>query len=266
MKQYRELWEKLGVKGQVINLKERDDRAKSSLLNAQLIGLPIEIFTVERHPDGGEAGCFESHQKVCQSALDNGQKFALVFEDDFGPTVELMSDHGYSALKEAIEFVLTSNDWSIVYLGVLPNVWHEKSIRTGKHLYRVKPWSCTHAMIIHENYMREIVKWRYLGKGADAIDRRHRKCEKAYAFHPQAFKQIESPSDIRHNSYNFTGPIRDLPVNLASWYALNIGVSLGQSLIVFAVIVFLMSITSSESHYKKLAVRTLKRSFKPRPN
>lgn len=256
MERYHKLWKKLGVKGQVINLRDRQDRAQSSLKNAELLGLPIEIFSVDRHPEGGEAGCFDSHQKVCKKALEMGQKYALVFEDDFGPTDDLKTDEGYKALKEAINFVTTSNDWSIVYLGVLPNIWFEKSVRTGKHIYKVKPWACTHAMILNEDYMKEIVSWKFFGNGLDAIDRRHRKCEKAYAFHPQAFKQIESPSDIRHAN-NISGPIRDLPVNIASWYALNVGSSVGQSFLIFAVIVFSMSLTSSDSHNKSLAIKVL---------
>jgi hypothetical protein len=113
-------------------------------------------------------------------------------------------------------------------------------------------------MIISADYMKEIVSWKFYGKGLDAIDRRHRKCEKAFAFHPQAFKQVDSPSDIRAQT-NIHGPIRDIPVSVASWYALNIGSSLGQSMVIFAVIVLTMSLTSSDSHNRALALKSLSR-------
>jgi hypothetical protein len=257
MERYQLLWEKLGVKGNVINLRGREDRALSAKQGAELIGLPLQFHTFDRHPDGGTAGCFDSHQKVCRKILESGQKFGLILEDDFGPTVELLTDEGYKALKEAINFILTSKDWSIVYFGVLPNIWFEKSVRTGKHLYKMKPWACTHAMVLSESYMKKVINWSFGGTGKDAYDWRHRKCESAYAFHPQAFKQIESSSDIRSNQMQVSGPIRDLPVNLASWYALNIGASLGQTLCVFGVIVATMSMTSSDNHYKTLAKRSL---------
>ena len=258
MQRFAELWEKLGVRGQVINIRGRTDREKTAIEGALKIGLPIDFVTVDRHPKSGAEGCFESHQLVCKNALSSGQKIVLVLEDDFAPTDELLTDQGYSALKEAVDFVKNpSSEWNIVYLGVLPNIWYEKSVRTGKHMYKIKPWSCTHAMILNEEYMKKVVSWKFSHTGKDAYDWRHRKCENAYAFHPQAFKQLESPSDVGHFQMNVSGSIRDLPVNFASWYALNIGVSLGHSLCVFAAIAATMSVTSSDMQNAKLAKNRL---------
>jgi GR25 family glycosyltransferase involved in LPS biosynthesis len=256
-----QLWDRLGLVGKVINLRERTDRAEHAIQSAKSIGLPIEFYYTEKHPDGGVAGCFESHQNVCREALASGQKRLLVLEDDFEGTEDLLKEEGLKALEEAIEFVNTREDWSIVYLGVLPNIWFEKSVRVGPHMYKLKPWACTHAMIVSEKYMKEIVSWKFTQYGKDAYDWRHRKCEHAYAFHPQAIKQFDSPSDIRTQLPTPTF-LRDVPLNAASWYALNIGISLGHALAVFACIALIMSFTAdAKTANKNLAKKTLEKSI-----
>jgi GR25 family glycosyltransferase involved in LPS biosynthesis len=257
-----EIWDRLGLVGKVINLRDRTDRAEHAIKSAKSIGLPIEFYYADKHPEGGVAGCFESHQNVCRDALLRGERRLLVLEDDFEGTEEILKEEGIAALKEAVDFVTTRDDWSIVYLGVLPNIWFEKSERVGPHMYRMKPWACTHAMIVNEAYMKEIVQWKFTRYGKDAYDWRHRKCERAFAFHPQAIKQFDSPSDIRTQMPTPTF-LRDLPLNAASWYALNIGISLGHALAVFACIAVIMSFTAADSKTanKKYATKTLERGI-----
>jgi hypothetical protein len=224
----QELWKHL-LAGQqnggavVINLRERKDREALAQNSAKNMGLSIEFYYAERHKINGTMGCFESHQNVCREALKNGKKRLLVLEDDFCPTDELFSKDGVAALREIVEFANSTNDWNIIYLGVMPNVWSESTAPIGKHLYKMRPWSCTHAMILNEAYMKEIVSWKFSSfVKKDAYDWRHRKCEKAYTVHPQLIKQSESPSDIRNfqipvpNSLKF---LRDAPIKLVSWYA-----------------------------------------------
>jgi GR25 family glycosyltransferase involved in LPS biosynthesis len=130
MNRYQELWEKLGVTGQVINLKERKDRALSSLKNAETLGLPIEIFSVDRHPDGGEAGCFDSHQRVCRKALQNGQKYGLIFEDD----VEVNEDF-IDRVNEILE-KLEEKDISFSVLHLFNGNWM-KTISEQKKVLKI---------------------------------------------------------------------------------------------------------------------------------
>lgn len=263
METVSELWAKLGLVGRVISLKGRSDRESHARENAKTIGLPIDFFFAERHPKGGTYGCFDSHQQVCRQALQRGDKMLLVLEDDFEATEELFTESGVKALRESIEFVLTRSDWDIMYLGVLPNIWIEKSQRVGKYIYKLKPWACTHAMIVNENYMKEIVTWKFLETaGKDAYDWRHRKCERAFAFHPQAIKQYDSPSDIRNVQLSVPAVFRDLPINLASWYALNIGSSLGQSVCVLLVGALTITMAkSSMKHNSEFAQKVLKNSI-----
>lgn len=251
-------WASIGVKPKVISLKSREDRQLHAQESAAKLGLEIDFFLAERHPGGGAHGCFDSHIKVCQDAIMKQQKRVFILEDDFEGTDELLNGSGSPALEEAIAFINSTDDWDILYLGVLPNIWSETSERKGKYMYKCKPWSCTHAMIINEDYMKKMSEWTFGEKGKDAIDWRHRKCERAYSFHPQAMKQCESPSDIRASQIPAPHFIRDMPVNSASWYARNVGYSMGKLLAIsgISVLTFAMG-RASVGQNKEFATKKL---------
>lgn len=255
----REIWDSLGLRGKVINLKGREDREKHAKEMSEKIGLAIDFFYADKHPVSGAAGCFQSHQLVCKEALERGEKRVLIFEDDFIATEELFTVEGIGALQEAVEFANEQTKWSIIYLGVLPNIWFENSSRVGKYVYKMKPWACTHAMILSEKYMKEVVSWKFMGSDNDAYDWRHRKCKDAFTIHPQAFKQMESYSDIDHSQIPTPPLLRDVSLSLASWYAMNVGVSLGNALCVFVVATITLGMSSSGSHNKKIAKTALEK-------
>jgi hypothetical protein len=250
-------WKSIGVKPTVITLKSRVDRQDHAIKSAAKMGLDIDFFLAERHPGGGAHGCFDSHIKVCQAAIMKQQKRVFILEDDFEATDELMN--GSASLEEGIAFINSSDDWDILYLGVLPNIWSESSERIGKYMYKCKPWSCTHAMIINEGYMKKMSEWTFGETGKDAIDWRHRTCERAYSFHPQAIKQCESPSDIRATQIPAPNFIRDMPVNSASWYARNVGYSIGKLLAISCVSVLTFAMgRASVNQNKEFAIQKLK--------
>lgn len=254
-------WARLGVRGQVITLKHRGDRAAHVADAAAASSLPVDLFQVERHPKGGSHGCFESHVALARRAADSGAPYHLVFEDDFEPTAELLtSPDAVDALEEAVQFATTSSNWDMIYLGVVPNVWSARSRRLGKRMYHTQPWACTHAYLMSAGYAREVARWSFREDGKDAIDWRFRDCPRAFAFHPQAFKQYESPSDIRTVQLPVPGFLRDTPVNMLSWYALNVGVSLLQALAVISMATLMLALgRSSASKNVGFARRALSR-------
>jgi hypothetical protein len=253
----KKLWEKLDTKTYVINLKNRTDRAEKAQRNADNVGLDVEFYSVEKHKDGGVAGCFESHQEICRLALKNNLKKVMILEDDFEGTSEIQTDVGLKALEEFINFSISDSSWDILYLGVTPNVWFEKSTRSGKYIYRMKPWCCTHAMIVSEKYMKEIVTWNFVGDGKDAYDWRHRTNEHAYSLHPQLFKQYESPSDIRNIQLPVPDVLRDVPNSFLSWYALNVNYSLIHGFCIFAIVAILFSASKSSSKQNETFAKTI---------
>ena len=249
-------WERLGLTAQVITLSSRPDRAEHVQSAAGSVSLPYELFQVERHPSGGTQGCFESHVALCRRALERGQRMMLVLEDDFEPTLDVLgTEAGVRALEELVDFVSTRIEWDLMYLGVMPNIWTEKSTRTGRQLYRLHPWACTHAYVINTDYMHEVAGWTFKQSGHDAIDWRYRECRRAYACHPQVFKQYESPSDIRSVQLPVPAFLRDVPVNAASWYALNVGASLSQTLLVLSVGAVMLSLRRSSAAQNGMLAR-----------
>jgi hypothetical protein len=266
-----ELWKNLfhgQQKGSavIINLKERKDREMLAQNNAKIMGLEVNFYYAERNHISGTIGCFESHQNVCRQALQKGMKRLLVLEDDFCPTDEMFSKDGVAALREVVEFANSTNEWNIIYLGVMPNVWSESTNVVGKHLYKMKPWSCTHAMILNEDYMKEIITWKFskfIEK--DAYDWRHRKCSQAFTVHPQLIKQLESASDVR----NFQIPIpngikflRDAPTKFISFYARYIKFSMLNIICVFFLLLSIKILFGNQKPHmlkfaEKLAPKTI---------
>jgi GR25 family glycosyltransferase involved in LPS biosynthesis len=66
-----------------ITLKENVERQQSFVKQMQIAGITnYEFFRVDRHPEGGKKGCFDSHVRVWEYALSRGMGKILVFEDD----------------------------------------------------------------------------------------------------------------------------------------------------------------------------------------
>ena len=228
------MWDEL-PKPNVISLKYRKDRHEEVKNESSKIGLNVNMHYVDKHPKGGEQGCFESHVQLCKMSLEAGHKQAFILEDDFEVTGDFLNQNSkcIDALLEAIEF-MKNKKWKLFYLGVLPNWWTSNSKRVGKLIYQLQPWACTHSYLIHESYMKEVSEWKYTGT---PIDKMYRNCDLAFAIQPQIFKQRNSPSDINHFITPCPDFLRDVPVNFSGWYSLNIGIS-GMNLF-FMVLIFM---------------------------
>lgn len=96
-----------------INLSISGDRRIHSEGIFKSLGIPGRFFITEKHENGGLYGCFDSHIKVIEEAYNNGVNNLLVFEDDFEPS----KSYSREKLFKAIEFMSTSEEWDIFYLG-----------------------------------------------------------------------------------------------------------------------------------------------------
>lgn len=232
------IWKRLNLCANIINLKERNDRRKTVIDVVTKIGLPYKLYLTDRHKLSGVQGCFESHQALCREALKNNEKQIFILEDDIIPTSHLFTSQGQNALVEAIDFLQSNSTWKIIYLGVVPNVWLHTSERVGKYVYKLNPYAQTHAMILNEEYMKEIVSWTFDGTPYDHM---HRSCDSAYAIHPQIFIQSNSNSDlsIERNQLNVPNSRINILISLCSWYALHIGENVALFFLVFSIIVLI---------------------------
>jgi hypothetical protein len=95
-----------------MTLDSREDRRIKLEPEFDRLDIPIEWWIVERHPNGGNYGCFETHINIWEK---NNADIMIVFEDDFnfaGSKKEF-----WKILNEAIQL---SNKYDTVHLGVLP--------------------------------------------------------------------------------------------------------------------------------------------------
>lgn len=77
------------------------------------LNIPARFFTAQKHPYGGFYGCFHSHIEVVKSAYERGLDNILVFEDDVLPS----PSYSEEKLAKAIEFLISSEEWDVFYLG-----------------------------------------------------------------------------------------------------------------------------------------------------
>lgn len=125
-----------------INLRERNDRFEIARQRFKEVGLSeadVEFLRVDRDCRGGKYGCYESHKKVIQQALQDGIGRLLVFEDDveFAPGWEVVVEEANGFLELGIPFdaLMLCPEVKFVDEKTLPNVWRVKSIFT--HAYVV---------------------------------------------------------------------------------------------------------------------------------
>jgi GR25 family glycosyltransferase involved in LPS biosynthesis len=96
-----------------INLKSRPNRLHHS--NGQFKSAKINnvyYHVVDKSPNGGRYGCYESHLAVYRKALQQGHKYALVFEDDF-----IINKNAIQlALSRAFRCMRIDRKWGIIKL------------------------------------------------------------------------------------------------------------------------------------------------------
>ena len=100
------------IKFYCINLKERRDRRAKARRLFKRLGLQVEFWTVDRHPEGGRYGCFESHVQIW--LLSRGE-ITVIMEDDL-EFAGSKSDF-WTLIQEGASL---THDYEIVGLGRIP--------------------------------------------------------------------------------------------------------------------------------------------------
>ena len=96
-----------------ISLANRTDRRSHAQDIFKKLDIPARFMLVEKHPQGGMYGCFQSHIQAIQKAYVSGKNTLLVFEDDLLPTDSYKEKH----ILHAIEFLEFIPDWDVFYFG-----------------------------------------------------------------------------------------------------------------------------------------------------
>ena len=100
------------VKFYCVNLANRKDRREKATQLFKRLGLKVEFWTVDPHPEGGRYGCFESHLQVW---LHSRADITVVMEDDL--EFRGSKDEFWALLKEGWSL---SQDYDLVNLGRIP--------------------------------------------------------------------------------------------------------------------------------------------------
>ena len=159
----------------------------------EAINLPFEFLIVDRHADGGKAGCFNSHQIVAQKALDAGAKNALIFEDDARLFDSRLTASKFIRLQEELE----KEEWELVYFGHMPMMFSRiKQITSGSCLARCSSSWMSHSYFVSESFLHKIVNEKYNDEHYDHFLHRISEAEKRYVVYPMMFYQDDRPGCV----------------------------------------------------------------------
>lgn len=184
-----------------INLKERDDRYQHAKELFDSLGMPVKFHRVDRHPNGGVQGCYESHIQVITSAYERGLDNLLVFEDD----VAIGKGLTERKIMEALSIAKTGAV-NAVYLGWHPQVLSSRTQHAMGSVYAIRAYG-THAYIVTRKMMEVLANRPYDGTPIDVLLAQY---PKTFGIYPTAFVQGMADSDITANFSNskWMRPIR----------------------------------------------------------
>ena len=140
-----------------INLKERPEKKEWVQTLSKKYQIPIEFYEVERHPEGGMVGCFESHLNIIRSCYQDHLNSVLIFEDDFSPTPSYQPE----ILKEVDDFLKANPKYEYFQLGytIIPTEipTYLTSPSLGNHILKYNG-NTTHAYIITRAGMKRVLE------------------------------------------------------------------------------------------------------------
>ncbi len=205
-----------------INLREDTIRKQSAQLMFDKLKIPVEFMEVERHPEGGQKGCFDSHQKCMRKAHEAGCENVIIFEDD---ALDLRIPSA-EALDEVSCFVLKNPKWEIFYLGSNPLLYfHTTSSVAGYKHIRGLHSMYAHAYIASRKYMEKFLQYRFEHFNCP-IDVYTSMSNHAYAIFPTWFYQPNSSGESITKTIYRPDWFRRTIIDSKNWYACNVNIQL----------------------------------------
>jgi GR25 family glycosyltransferase involved in LPS biosynthesis len=147
-----------------ISLRDRIDRREKAAKIFKELGIPVKFFIVDRHPNGGIYGCFDSHIKIIEFMNKNNKNNILVFEDDIEPT----NSYDIKHIQNAVNFMKSNQTWDLFYLGYFPVNYtnlYLTSLNITDNIVQYNPFA-THAYCINKRAIPKIYNnyYQYIGK------------------------------------------------------------------------------------------------------
>jgi GR25 family glycosyltransferase involved in LPS biosynthesis len=182
----------------VISLREETERRKVMEGELTKAGLEskLEWFIADRHPQGGRAGCHESHVSVVNKCVNEGLTRVLIMEDDSKFIKRRNIDQESECLGNFVKSEKFSNQNAIVYLGylLLPTV---PKLTSYKCIYSVKRTVLMHAYIPSEKCLKTLANTVYTGIHIDRLwGIRNNYVKKRYVLKDMMFTQSDMGSAV----------------------------------------------------------------------
>ena len=213
-----------------INLKQRQDRYKSSKTIFSKHKIPVKYHHVDKHPNGGLHGCFESHIQIITDAYNSGARNIIIFEDDISDTKFLTRRN----IKKIIRFLKT-NKWDIFFLGPHPDIRRFNIEQTKfPSIYKIHS-ICGHAYILNRRYMKLMANMRYTETPLDYI---YKFNSKSYGHIPSLFIQGSSKSDISGAFFNRLPILKIGSIKFVEFYSIYVNIKLPYFLVILILLLF----------------------------
>lgn len=219
-----------------INLIDRDDRYTRCKSLFDQLQLPVTFFRTERHVNGGQEGCYESHVHCIRQAYESGADNCLIFEDDvildpsmghnqgnvLDTNIEINNRSKNSStesvnpipknttsndslldltdlalrLEPVSKFMSNRDEWDLFYLGGGPCLYNYHK-KINKSILR-GPCYCCHAYVINRSFMARILRLSYNQQPIDKVyvDMVVKQQAQSFYLFPFIFYQGNFGSDI----------------------------------------------------------------------
>jgi hypothetical protein len=168
-----------------ISLRENESSMEVLHQQCEQVGLPLVHLVVDRHPDGGKAGCFNSHQLAMRMAIERNAKTLLVFEDDARFYPDRISP---AAVRSVQDFVQSDPHWGVVYLGYMPHAC--RTIYHGMQgMAKCNATWMSHAYLVSLPYMQTLSVLPYKDVHFDAALENAVPLEHRHVVYPMLYYQ-----------------------------------------------------------------------------
>jgi hypothetical protein len=219
-----------------INLYERNDRLSDVKKIFDKYDLPVIFYRVNKDPESGLRGCFNSHVGIIREAYKKNLENVAIFEDDI--ICELTKEQFDKKMSLVYDFI-NNNDYDIFFLGSIPDVMNERVKKITDNIFQVNAF-CAHAYILSRSAIEKYKDMTYIDTPIDFV---YMKSKKSYAIYPSLFYQSESKSDIAPAWFKFYGFKNGLS-KLSEKYVMHINTPINlliKAITILSIIIFFLT-------------------------
>lgn len=213
-----------------INLKSQNKRYMESKAFFEKYNIPVEYLRVDKNPESGERGCFESHISCIKESYKKGDEYCLIFEDDITADNSLNQE----SLDLAIDF-MSKYEFDIFHFGGMPHIMQYGITKVTDNIIH-GIFLNAEAYVISRKFMKFMSQVRYKNL---PIDHLYANLANSYALYPGMFKQIKEDTDINNDFLENTG-LKPLMHESAKKWAYHFNIPIVHLLLFISIILLIL--------------------------